>query len=233
MCGIRQCSGGGIWCTPSECHVPKSSLLVQDIFTAYTNFSFLNYSSDIIINAGVLILFKIHQSDNMANQLRYQNLEDQDDSSITEVEDSLMGDEKQMNRDEYGRRYRTKSKKISCLTILKEARFFLDTILLLAIVGLLLRRQSQEVIPTTSERDVGGDMTGVGPHRTFTNLTRTWLLADNQLVPTQITTFHINQTFAPYNTTEFFREEVLTAWNEILPGMGICSMHTIRDWIRH
>lgn len=37
-------------------------------------------------------------------------------------------------------------------------------------------------------------------------------------VPTQITTFKINQTFAPYNTSEFFTPEVLRAWNEILPG---------------
>jgi len=40
-------------------------------------------------------------------------------------------------------------------------------------------------------------------------------------VPTQVTTFEINQTFAPYNTSEFFKPETLTAWNELMPvGMG-------------
>lgn len=102
----------------------------------------------------------------MASQLKYQNLDvdDHDDSSITEVEDSLMGDEKRMNEGEFGRRYRTKSRGLSYLSILKEARFFLDTILLLVIVGLLLRNQSQKNIPITSEQDAGGDITGVGPH---------------------------------------------------------------------
>jgi hypothetical protein len=37
-------------------------------------------------------------------------------------------------------------------------------------------------------------------------------------VPTKITQFKINQTFAPYNTSEFFKPEVLRAWNELLPG---------------
>ena len=104
----------------------------------------------------------------MANQLKYQNLDERDDSSsITEVE-SLMDDEKHTNDEEFGRRrYRNTSKKISCWMMLKEARFFLDTILLLVIVGLLLRNQSLESTPKTSEKDAGGDVTGVGPHCTF------------------------------------------------------------------
>lgn len=108
----------------------------------------------------------------MANQLKYQNLDERDDSSMTEVEDSLMGDEKQIDGGEFGRRYRPKSKRTSCLTILKEGRFFLDTILLLVIVGLLVGNRAQEVIPKTSEKDVGGDMTGVGPHRMFNSSLR-------------------------------------------------------------
>lgn len=105
----------------------------------------------------------------MANKLQYQNLDERDDSSMTEVEDSLMGDEKHIDGGEFGRRYRPKPKGTSCLSILKEARFFLDTILLLAIVGILLWNRAQEAVPKTSERDVGGDMTGVGPHRMFTS----------------------------------------------------------------
>ncbi|CAN9156663.1 unnamed protein product [Alternaria alternata] len=46
-----------------------------------------------------------------------------------------------------------------------------------------------------------------------------------QRFPTQITKFEINQTFAPYNTSEFFKPEVLRAWNELLPvGMGFQSI---------
>ncbi|KAG9205371.1 hypothetical protein G6514_008011 [Epicoccum nigrum] len=57
---------------------------------------------------------------------------------------------------------------------------------------------------TTSEKEVGGDMTGWGPH-----------------IPTKVTTFQINQTFAPYNTSDFFKPETLQAWNDLIPvGMG-------------
>jgi hypothetical protein len=102
----------------------------------------------------------------MTSQLKYQNLQadDHDDSSITEVEESLMGDEKQMHLEEFQQRYTKKSKRIACLSTFKEARWFLDTVLLLVIVGLLLRDQSQKVHLKTSEREVGGDFTGVGPH---------------------------------------------------------------------
>ncbi|RDW69901.1 hypothetical protein BP5796_08298 [Coleophoma crateriformis] len=140
----------------------------------------------------------------MSNQLRYENvqqLDDHDDSSITEVEESLIGDEKGELRE----RYRLKSKRSKCCAMLKKARWVVDTVLLLVIVGLLLRQQSQKTsFPKTSEHEVGGDMTGVGPH-----------------LGTQIKTFAINQTFAPYNTSEFFKPEVLTAWNDLMPvGMG-------------
>jgi hypothetical protein len=36
--------------------------------------------------------------------------------------------------------------------------------LLLVIVWLLVRDQSQKAMPMTSENEVGGDFTGVGPH---------------------------------------------------------------------
>ena len=102
----------------------------------------------------------------MTNQLKYENvqLDDQDDSSITDVEESLMGHEKQMDVEEFQQRYTTKSKRIVCLSIIKEARWFLDTILLLVIVGLLLRDQLEKANLKTSEHEVGGDFTGVGPH---------------------------------------------------------------------
>jgi hypothetical protein len=109
-------------------------------------------------------LFSHFSAFSMASQLKYENvhMDDHDDSSITEVDESLIGDEKHMN-DELRLRY-TKKKRTTCLSILKEARWFVDTILLLVIVGLLWRGQQQQSIPKTSEHEVGGDITGVGPH---------------------------------------------------------------------
>ena len=128
------------------------------LFFGFSVFNFY-YSPD----AGVISSF---QFISMTSQLKYENVEvdDHDDSSITEVEESLMGDEKQMHLEEFQQRYTTKSKRIACLSTLKEARWFLDTVLLLVIVGLLLRDQSQKANLKTSEREVGGDFTGVGPH---------------------------------------------------------------------
>jgi hypothetical protein len=102
----------------------------------------------------------------MAGQLKYGNLQldDHDDSSITEVDESLMGDEKELHAAEFQNRYQRKSKRTTCLSILKEARWFIDTVLLVFIVVLLLRSQSQNTTPKTSEHEVGGDLTGVGPH---------------------------------------------------------------------
>jgi hypothetical protein len=102
----------------------------------------------------------------MTSQLKYENVrfDDHEDSSTTEVEESLMGDEKQMYGEEFRERYATKSKRVACLSILNQARWFLDTVLLLVIMGLLVRDQWQKAIPKTSENEVGGDFTGVGPH---------------------------------------------------------------------
>ena len=151
----------------------------------------------------------------MAVIFKYENLRlgDHDDSSTTEVEDTLMDDEKDTQN-----LRRTRCRTITCLSVLKEAHWFVDTILLLAIFGLLLRDKSQSCIPKTSEKEVGGDFTGVGPHCKYSRSKWTdSTLADNKIVSTQVHTFHINQTFAPYNTSEFFREEVLIAWDELLP----------------
>ena len=40
----------------------------------------------------------------------------------------------------------------------------------------------------------------------------------DKAVPTQVTTFHVNQTFAPMNTSEFFSADTLQAWNELMPS---------------
>lgn len=102
----------------------------------------------------------------MTSQLTYENVpfDDREDSSTTDVEESLMGDEKQMHGENFNQRYTRNSKRKTCLSSLNQARWFLDTILLLVIVGLLVRDQSQRAIPKTSETEVGGDFTGVSPH---------------------------------------------------------------------
>ena len=102
----------------------------------------------------------------MTSQPKYENvqMDEQDDSSITEVDESLMGDEKLLTAEEFRQRYARRTKRTSCLSILREARWFLDIGLLLVIIALLLRNQSQNAIPKTSEHEVGGDLTGVGPH---------------------------------------------------------------------
>ena len=91
-------------------------------------------------------------------------LDDPDDSLLTETEDSSMGDEKEVLLEEFRQRYTTRSKRAACLSTLKEARWFLDIVLLIFIIGLLLRDQSQKGNLKTSEHEVGGDITGVGPH---------------------------------------------------------------------
>lgn len=122
-------------------------------------------SSTTFEHAGVVYFLSIIT---MSTQPKYEDvqMDERDDSSITEVEESLLGDEKLMSAEEFRQRYARKSKRTTCLSILKEARWFLDIGLLLIIIALLLRTQSQNFVPKTSENEVGGDMTGVGPHCT-------------------------------------------------------------------
>lgn len=102
----------------------------------------------------------------MSNHPNYENLRDDDleDSILTETEDSLMGEEKGVLLDEFRRGHATKSRRIGCLSILKEARWFLDIVLLGFIIILLLNDRSHKLDLSTSEHEVGGDITGVGPH---------------------------------------------------------------------
>ncbi|KAF2653612.1 hypothetical protein K491DRAFT_602544 [Lophiostoma macrostomum CBS 122681] len=147
----------------------------------------------------------------MERQHDYKNVpvaDHHDDDSSTEVE-SLVGGEKSWHAEDFHSRTR-KARRNLCVSVLKASRWFLVIGLQLIIIGLLARDQGLLLVVkwwpsrTTSEREIGGDITGWGPH-----------------IPTQITTFHINQTFAPYNTSEFFRPEVMRAWNELMPvGMG-------------
>ncbi|KAF2006041.1 hypothetical protein P154DRAFT_423196 [Amniculicola lignicola CBS 123094] len=130
-----------------------------------------------------------------------------DDDSSTEVE-SLVGLQKEWAAHEFGPRTR-RSKRSACISIFKASRWFVVIGFQIIIMGLSAREQGLLLqgpwsMKTSSEKEVGGDITGWGKH-----------------IPTQITTFAVNQTFAPYNTSEFFQPSVLRAWNELMPvGMG-------------
>ncbi|KAJ4991604.1 hypothetical protein SVAN01_02985 [Stagonosporopsis vannaccii] len=158
----------------------------------------------------------------MPRQHQYTDVRPQDhhdDDSSTEVE-SLVGGEKVWAANEYTHPSRSR-RDILCPPCLSALRWFIVIALQVVIVGLLAREQGLLMdskwtrAATTSESEVGGDMTGWGPH-----------------IPTKITTFQINQTFAPYNTSDFFKPEVLEAWNELIPvGMGF--QHIKRPELYH
>lgn len=98
----------------------------------------------------------------ISSQPRYEtvHLDDRDDAgSNTEVEDSLMGDEKKWDfQTPQTPQQRRRSKLLSALW---SGRWYLDTLLLLGIFGLLVRQQMKT--PTVPKWEVGGDFTGVHP----------------------------------------------------------------------
>jgi hypothetical protein len=117
----------------------------------------------------------------MESQHKYENVSleenDHDDLSTTEIGESLMGDEKQWDVEEFQRRIR-KSKQSRCMQILKSSRFFVDTILLVVILGLLVRDQWQKS-SANGAMEVGGDITGVRPKcREQERITERWAMAN-------------------------------------------------------
>ena len=145
-----------------------------------------------------------------------------DDDSSTEVE-SLVGGEKQWAAGEYHSRAPPSRRRIMCPPLVAAMRWILVIGLQLVIIGLLARDQgmldsTRWKARSTSANDVGGDITGWSPHSESYYSIHCRTQFNSHAVPTQITKFEINQTFAPYNTSEFFKPEVLRAWNELLPG---------------
>jgi hypothetical protein len=108
----------------------------------------------------------------MASQHKYKDVQAQDhdhhdDDSSTEVE-SLVGIEKRWAEESFEHRTRAPKRNI-CITILKASRWFVVILLQLIIIGLLGRDQGMLDkwwlrARSTSESEVGGDMTGWGPH---------------------------------------------------------------------
>ncbi|KAK0619073.1 hypothetical protein B0T14DRAFT_537011 [Immersiella caudata] len=135
---------------------------------------------------------------------KYEALDHVDDHSSgshTEVDESLMGDENLKSwQHHHSEPHQPLRSRIS--SVFTSLRWTIDTALLLTILTLLLRdRQST---PPTSQWDFGGDFTGVAPR--FSQ---------------QIVTFNMDQSYAPTNTSEFFTDEVLSKWNNLMPkGMG-------------
>lgn len=101
-----------------------------------------------------------------ATEHAYKNMpyEDSDhinDESLshTEVDESLLGDDKQIWHDKDLQR--SKSRRSRFFALLKSCRWMIDTSLLLVILGFLVRDQWRSK-PTT-QWQIGGDLTGVGP----------------------------------------------------------------------
>lgn len=129
---------------------------------------------------------------------KYANLshvDDRDDSrSSTEVEDSLMGDEKQWHDIELNRPTTRTTRLGRFVAAVKSSRWMIDTALLLIILALLVRDQWSRPVPEEKEANpwqFGQDMTGVGPRRKCSSksredtlrsiLTRPSLFKDNNL----------------------------------------------------
>lgn len=89
---------------------------------------------------------------------------DYDDLSVTDVEDSLIGDEKHRLDVPFTKQQREPRKKCSTLISSSTIRGLIDTALLIIIIGLVLRQSTGDETIKTSEKDVGGDFTGVSPH---------------------------------------------------------------------
>jgi hypothetical protein len=100
-----------------------------------------------------------------------------DDDSSTEVE-SLVGMDKQWAEEAYNTRAR-RSKRSACISFLKASRWFVVIGMQMIMIGLLARDQgllkdyTWGVGRATSEKQVGGDVTGFGPYseQTYPSLT--------------------------------------------------------------
>ncbi|KAK9772046.1 hypothetical protein AB5N19_11667 [Seiridium cardinale] len=137
-----------------------------------------------------------------SKQHKYENmpLDDGDSRSSTEVE-SLMDEAKQWHDVDLSRPMR-RSRAGRICEFMSSWRWLIDTTLLLIILGFVVRTYYSKT--AVKPYDFGGDITGWSPK--FSE---------------QITTFVHEEEYAPYNTSEFFKPEVLDKWNKLMPlGMG-------------
>ncbi|KAJ9149473.1 hypothetical protein NKR23_g4354 [Pleurostoma richardsiae] len=120
--------------------------------------------------------------------------------SNTEVDESLMGDEKQWHPSGTDRRQRRKS---TILMSLRSYRWLIDAAFLLVIVALLalLLLQERRRDASSASWQVGGDYSGAGPQ-----------------FPTKIVKFEADMSFSPMNSSEFFEDKTLALWNTLMPA---------------
>lgn len=145
-----------------------------------------------------------HKYENV--QLAGEHEHDHDSRSSTEVE-SLIGDEKSWHAHRQERERKSKRSQLS--SILRSSRWMLDTTLLLIIVALLVRNEMKE--PVQDQWQLLGDMTGVGPR-----------------FPQKLERFEYDTSYAPMNTSEFFTNETLAKWNNLMPStFSSPSLHAL------
>ncbi|KAK6956022.1 hypothetical protein Daesc_003669 [Daldinia eschscholtzii] len=144
-------------------------------------------------------------------------VDDSDDSrSSTEVDDSLMGNEKEWHDVELGTPTTRAGRIRKFVTDFKSARWLIDTV------------RDQWRRPVAEEKEVnpwqfGQDLTGVGPRCKFDSAFSHVVItvkSDKALVTQRITTFQRDESYAPNNTAEFFTDEVLQRWNDLMPSKG-------------
>ncbi|KAK7964466.1 hypothetical protein PG988_011440 [Apiospora saccharicola] len=145
----------------------------------------------------------------------YQNVAVADDGrSSTEVDESVMGDEKHWRGDatqhhhpdcHHHSHHEEESTTRKYMTKFRRYRWIVDTLLLCVNISLsllLVRDFWREKSISTIQ--VGGDVTGLGP--TF---------------PTKILKFNADPAFVPNDTAKFFSNETIATWNTMLPiGSG-------------
>jgi hypothetical protein len=104
----------------------------------------------------------------MDSRTKYENvhLDDHEEAgSNTEVDESLTGDEKRWHEQDF----QMPQKRTRCSRLLSALRGGFNTVLLLAILGLLVRQQLQTA--PRNQWDFGADFTGVAPPGAY----RHWL----------------------------------------------------------
>ncbi|KAH8881481.1 hypothetical protein GQ53DRAFT_788029 [Thozetella sp. PMI_491] len=116
--------------------------------------------------------------------------------SSTEVDESLMGDDKEWHPSR-------RTKKRTCMTVFNKYRWMIDTFLLLVIVSLLVLLRNDWAARTfpKSSFQVGGDFTGAGPQ-----------------FETKIVKFDQNNAFIPTDPHKWFNNETLNTWAGLLPA---------------
>jgi hypothetical protein len=142
-------------------HSPSKATITPRLRRDATTFR-LFLSTNLELN--IYTILSSHTPRTMECRQQHENvgsqLQDDVDESSTEVDDSLMGDEKGRHPAAV-KRPAKRSRRRTTLTTLSGYRWAVDTALLLTILGLLVRDQMRS--PTVNPLDFNGDLTGVGP----------------------------------------------------------------------